>query len=298
VPGAPDARTNQPRVERVTRRDVPVNPWVKSVSPPSPAGPIGHSGPVQPSPPSTTVRRVVLESCQNFRDLGGYPTNDGRHVRWRRLFRSDTLHRLTQADVVVLRELGIKVVIDLRSPNEIEQTGRVSEEVGAAYHHFSMFDDVVQRTAAEMPTEPPPPGAGYVEMLRSAGDAIADATRALVDAAGQPAVIHCTAGKDRTGILAGLLLSALGIADADVAADYELTNECRVERDAYLAVHDPTYLAMLRSLPPWMRKADGEAMRTVIKDVSDRFGSARGYLASLGISAQEMATLEQALLEP
>jgi protein-tyrosine phosphatase len=244
------------------------------------------------------TRRVVLDSCQNFRDVGGYRTADGRNVRWRVLYRSDTLHRLTPADIETLRGLGIGVVIDLRSANEIERNGRISEAVPATYHHLPMIDEVVDRGQSwEFDAEPPPPGTSYIEMLKGAGPAIGRATEALVDAAGAPAVIHCTAGKDRTGILAGVLLSALGVGDDDVVADYELTNECRSERDAFLEVHDPEYLTMLRSLPRWVRIADGASMQATLDHVVDRFGSARAYLGSLGISEAQLAALEAALLE-
>jgi protein-tyrosine phosphatase len=249
-------------------------------------------------PPPQIIRRVVLDSCQNFRDVGGYRTADGRNVRWRVLYRSDTLHRLTPADIEILRGLGIGVVIDLRSANEIERNGRISESVSAAYHHLPMIDEVIDRGQSwEFDVEPPPPGTSYIEMLKGAGPAIARATEALVAAAGVPAVIHCTAGKDRTGILAGVLLSALGVSDDDVVADYELTNECRSERDAFLEVHDPEYLAMLRSLPRWVRIADGASMQATLDHVAERFGSSRAYLGSLGISDAQMTALEGALLE-
>jgi protein tyrosine/serine phosphatase len=161
-----------------------------------------------------------------------------------------------------------------------------------------MFDQVVdpsQRVALE---ERPPPGQAYIQMLGGAGPAVAGAIAALADAAGRPAVIHCTAGKDRTGILAGLILSVLGVADADVVADYELTNETREQRDAYLEVHDPQYLAMLRSLPSWVREADGRAMQATLDHVRSEFGSARGYMDAAGVDATALATLRAALLEP
>jgi protein-tyrosine phosphatase len=253
---------------------------------------------MQTNPGPEISRRVVLDSCQNFRDVGGYRTVDGRSVRWRVLFRSDTLHRLTAADVEVLRALGIRVVIDLRSAGEIERSGRVAGLVSASYHHLPMFDEIVDPSQnREFDAEQPPSGTSYIRMLQGAGPAIAGATGALIDAAGQPAVIHCTAGKDRTGILAGVLLSALGVSDDEVVADYELTNECRTERDAFLEVHDPEYLAMLRSLPPWVRRADGASMQATLDHIAAVFGSSRAYLDTLGISASKMAILEDALLE-
>jgi len=242
------------------------------------------------------ARRITLESCQNFRDFGGYEAHDGRRIRRRVLFRSDTLHRLTHSDIETLNELGITTVIDLRSAGEIDRTGRIVTTVAAQYHHLPMFDEVAQSERRPI-EEKPPPGQSYIEMLAGAGNAIGAAVRVIVAAGGRPSVIHCTAGKDRTGILAGLLLSALGVADADVVADYVLTNECRTERDAFLEVHDPAYLAMLRSLPPWVREANGAAMQATLDHVRTRWGSVAGYFESLGVPPSELSRLREALLE-
>jgi protein tyrosine/serine phosphatase len=242
------------------------------------------------------ARRITLESCQNFRDLGGYQADDGRRVRWGVLFRSDTLHRLTSADIETLNELGITTVIDLRSAGEISRTGRVLATVAAQYHHLPMFDEVAQSERRPI-EENRPPGQSYIEMLQGAGIAIAEAVRAIVAAGGRPSVIHCTAGKDRTGILAGLVLSAIGVSDHDVVADYVLTNECRAERDAFLEVHDPEYLAMLRTLPPWVREASAATMQATLDHVRARWGSAAGYLESLGVAPLELSSLRESLLE-
>ena len=134
-------------------------------------------------------------------------------------------------------------------------------------------------------------------MLGGAGPSVAGAVQALVAVAGRPSVIHCTAGKDRTGILAGLILSMLGVSDDDVVADYVLTNEIREERDAFLEIHDPEYLAMLRSLPAWVRDADGLAMQATLDHVRREFGSATGYLEAAGVSGSELFALRGYLLE-
>ena len=250
---------------------------------------------------STTTprtRRIALESCQNFRDIGGYETTDGRRVRWRTVYRSDTLHRLTDGDIETLRALDIDTVIDLRSSGEIERTGRVTHVLGTRYHHHPMIDEVVSSDRRPPVEERPAPGESYIGMLCGGGPAVAGALRALLEAQGRPAVIHCTAGKDRTGILAGLVLSALGVSDDDVVADYVLTNECRQERDAYLEVHDPEYLSMLRTLPPWVREAQPAAMQATLAHVIGTFGSVPTYLESLGLSSSDLDALRNALLEP
>jgi protein-tyrosine phosphatase len=120
-------------------------------------------------------RIVAFEACFNFRDLGGYQTRDGRHVRWGRLFRSDTLHRLTTSDVATLGGLGLRTVVDLRTITELDDYGSlpVSGRVDVAWHHVPIFDGVMRlqpRSAEElaaMPvaTEPTAPGRSYLDML-------------------------------------------------------------------------------------------------------------------------------------
>ncbi len=100
-------------------------------------------------------RLVALSGAYNFRDLGGYPTPSGRYTRWGRLFRSDTLHELTTADVEVLRSLGLATIVDLRTSRELERTGRgpmASEPI--AYRHLSVIRD----GEGEAMAAPAPPG--------------------------------------------------------------------------------------------------------------------------------------------
>ena len=96
------------------------------------------SVPVADAEPS---RRLVFDGCFNFRDLGGYPTDDGRRTRWRRLFRADGLSRLTENDMAALASLGIVTVIDLRTDLEADTQGRFPEDVdGVSYHHLPLTD--------------------------------------------------------------------------------------------------------------------------------------------------------------
>src|SRR3954451_1702516 len=93
-----------------------------------------------------TTRHVALESAFNFRDLGGYPAGEGRRTRWRTLFRSDGLHRLTPADVEILRGLGLRTVIDLRTGDELEERGRFPVDAHpVGYHHLSLMDVIWDR---------------------------------------------------------------------------------------------------------------------------------------------------------
>src|SRR4029077_19534135 len=154
-------------------------------------------------------RRVDLEGCLNFRDLGGYPTADGRRVRWRLVYRSDALHHLTAADVARLRdELGIDTVVDLRSTGEITADGHGAlAATPLRFHHLPLFDGQLARAE----------GWGAVDTLADRYTLLAEFARrpiarvidVLAEAPG-PAVYHCAAGKDRTGVVSAVLLGILG----------------------------------------------------------------------------------------
>jgi protein-tyrosine phosphatase len=132
-------------------------------------------------------RHIHFESAPNFRDLGGDRTHDGRTVAWRRLFRSAALHKMNDREMVRLKqEVSPRAVIDLRSPQAPERNPEVLliEEIGARY---------------------------------------LDALEIIAERDNHPLVFHCSAGKDRTGVLAAMVLTAMGIVDEDVVADYTLS---------------------------------------------------------------------------
>ena len=148
-------------------------------------------------------RWLPIEGCVNFRDLGGYRNSQGQTVRWRRLFRSDALQDMTPSDAVyAMEELGIRLVVDLRNPDEAERDGRGPlPGLGAAYTHHPLLlergfppftgGDVVERLSST-----------YQWLIHNSGPRVADAVNAITDANGSAVVFHCSAGKDRTGLLA------------------------------------------------------------------------------------------------
>ena len=169
---------------------------------------------------------ITLEAVHNFRDLGGYPTEDGRVTRWRTLFRADGLQRLADADLEVVRALGIHTVIDLRTHLELAERGTFPVDVyPVAFHHLPVIDVTWDPGEVADPTAPMPTSCS-TSTSRCSTWASRPSPRPSTCSAvpgALPAVFHCAAGKDRTGLLAALLLSALGVSDEDVVADYALT---------------------------------------------------------------------------
>lgn len=244
-------------------------------------------------------RRVELETCQNFRDLGGYTTRDGRRLAWGRLFRADTLHRMTAADLEVMARLEIRTVIDLRASDEVERHGRIT--VGTrelTYHHLPMLDRVSEEPPTEAPAAPLTDlGSFYIRTLGEAGEVVAQAVELLSRPEALPAVFHCMAGKDRTGILAAAVLGCLGVDDEQIVFDYVLTEEGREARSAFLSVHDPEYLAYLDALPPAAMETRAESMQVLLDHVRDEYGSMDSCLRHLGVGAEAIGRLADALLE-
>jgi protein-tyrosine phosphatase len=182
-------------------------------------------------PAKPRERRLRLEGPVNFRDLGGYAGADGRRVRWGRLFRSDNLETLTATDVAALDALGVRLVCDLR--RDAERTATTSVLHGVRVQRLPIGDLAAEtRTMARrvMRGEISEVGvdtmAGvYLTILRLHADSFGTVVANAGDAANLPMIVHCTAGKDRTGVASALLLAALGVEDEDVLADYELSTE-------------------------------------------------------------------------
>ncbi len=240
-------------------------------------------------------RLIELDGCLNFRDLGGYPSADGRRLRWRRLFRSDALHDLSPADVRVLRdEIGLNEVVDLRSSAERESEGQgLLVEEGIRFHHLPLFD-------GSGPENPPPTDAinladRYCLLAEFAKPVIGRVVTVLAQA-DAPAVYHCAAGKDRTGVISAVLLGLLGVRDEVIVADYALSQR---NLDAIIARLSQMegYRGMLEQLPPDTLQAEPETMIQLLDRVREKYGSMREYVASAGVATELVERLEAELLE-
>ncbi len=250
-----------------------------------------------------TTRRITFEGPINFRDLGGYETTDGRRVRWGRLYRSDSLHTVTPADIPLLRDLGIRTAIDFRSGDEIGRLGiGPLGDVSVAHVHCPTFDLPPASPDGErrLPFETDTAAGFYEQMLaRGAGSYVA-ALDSIVSADALPAVFYCLAGKDRTGCFAAVVLGLLGVDDETIVADYTLTQEIvptlterRLQRDG-LAVEAERW----QNIPEDLKAAPARTMESLVEKVRARWGDWHGYAATVGIDAAVVEHLRDALLEP
>ncbi len=247
----------------------------------------------------TRQRLLPLVGAYNFRDLGGYPAADGRRTRWGRLFRSDTLHELTDGDLVVLRDVGLASVIDLRTPAEVERTGRgllAGEPV--RYVNLSVLGD--QRDTGEARAAPTIADFAdvadrYVSYLDN-GTALVEAMGILTDEASYPVVFHCAAGKDRTGVLAALVLDCLGVDRRAIVDDYALT-ATRMDLIMGRLRRDPLYGDRVDELPATVFAVEAETMQRFLGTVDARFGGARAWARRAGLTEGELDRLTALLLD-
>ncbi|WP_331253134.1 tyrosine-protein phosphatase [Micromonospora echinospora] len=195
--------------------------------------------------------------CRNARDLGGLSTSGGHLIRRGALLRSDSHERLAAPTVEALRSGQVSRIVDLRWAWECEQ--RPSPFVhDPVYRHVPMLDDVLAYI--------PPPDT-YAPMLDHNRHQIAAAFRAVAEAPPGGVLVHCTAGRDRTGVLVALLLTVAGVAAEDIAADYALTDSC-----------------------------SPQPMRHTLAHLDQRHGGVRAYLLAAGVGAEALAAVRERLL--
>ena len=247
-----------------------------------------------------TTRHIAFDQLCNFRDLGGHAAADGRTVRRGRLHRSDSLGKLTpgSADHQRFLALGIRTVIDLRYPWEIERAGRVPEQPGLEYHNLSIEHRPYDQAAIDPDVDPWRHLADrYAEVAEDGVQEIRRALEVIAVAAGPeggPLVFHCASGKDRTGLIAALVLTLLGVGQDDVLADFARTElaTARLLAD-YRAAHPDR-----DRIWPGYGRAPAAVMRHVLDDLTAGYGSVRGYVSErLGVEPELVAALQEGLLE-
>jgi len=242
------------------------------------------------------VRHLNLVGASNFRDLGGYRGKDGRIVRWRQIFRSNHLGHLTDADIDVLRPLGLRSAFDFRGTEE-----RMAATCGLAeiaVHSLPIEPTVVAALRARLAGGAALSSADALEVMRGSyrnyvryntPNFRALFAHLIEDRA--PLVIHCTAGKDRTGFACALILHALGVPGDVIAEDYLLTNRF-YRRDPSASSELPDEVKQV------LGSVEASFLAAAFDAVTDDYGDLEGYFSNgLGLGAAERAALEARYLE-
>ena len=243
-------------------------------------------------------RQMGFSGSFNFRDLGGYATTDGRTIKWRTLFRADAVHRLPDEELDRLADVGLRTVIDLRTVPEVESGHLHDPSRNITHVHLDVLGEVWKPKDLD-------PGADarvvlgdlYVHMLDIGAPALSGAFRTLAEADNLPAVFHCAAGKDRTGVLAAMVLSAIGVSDHVIIADYAISGRNMDQLLVRLQEERPEALTAMNEQPSAYLAAPPEAMARLLEHVNTEYGSMTGYVRSIGVDTDAIEALASSLLE-
>ncbi|RLT45363.1 MAG: tyrosine-protein phosphatase [Chloroflexi bacterium] len=246
------------------------------------------------------MTKLLWDACYNVRDVGGMSTAFGRSIRSGVLVRSDLLSRLTPEGKQALLGYGISTVIDLRWPDEVAKDPSAfipgTPKPGEPVYHILPVENrnspvIGQIDNAASQAE------GYCLTMDYCRPELVEIVRTVADAPAGGVLVHCHAGKDRTGMVVALLLGLVGVPDEEIVADYAASEEqlwpLYRQWEAQFA-GDPVKLAWLYSKTP---VSPPEVMGAVLEHLRNRYGGVRAYLLGAGLSETELARIEDRLLE-
>jgi protein-tyrosine phosphatase len=244
---------------------------------------------------ATLDRSIRFGVVFNVRDLGGLPTRDGRSVRPRQLFRADGVHRLAGDDLELARSLELRTVLDLRTAEEVARGRFPTDHLPVAWHHLPLL----RRMWSEDDLFPTDGAASflsqrYLDMVEQSGSTLGLAIELL--AQGAPALFHCSAGKDRTGVVAAFVLGLLDVDHADIAADYHESAANMAAFQRWIVEEHPEAADAMTRQPPEYLEAPPEAMLGFLSAIDERHGSMAGLATDLGISRVTVDQLRATLL--
>lgn len=230
------------------------------------------------------ARRVPLAGAINVRDLGGYPTADGRVTPFGRFFRSDNMNGLGEEDIKTLLGRRIHTIVDLRTPGEVaEHPNSFAEVEGVTLAHCSLLGESTEAfTGTAESGFLRSLGENYAAMIARDGAYYRELFAILAQGVRRGGVLfHCTAGKDRTGVTAALLLALAGVYEVDIVADYALT-------EVYLKEKVERFIANNPGTPVEIFGARPESMEAFLKSLREEHGGAAAYLAKIGVPQAEL----------
>lgn len=243
-------------------------------------------------------RHLILEGGFNVRDLGGYPTEDGHQTRWKTLIRSGNLDKLSPAGQQTLIDYGVKTIIDLRDGWEVERYPNVfAQAASVTYRHLPLIGYTMADREAQKKLEGPDIEMHqfYTQYIAECQSRIGAIISAIADSDGCT-VFHCYAGKDRTGIVAALILSVVGVSEDIIAEDYHIseTNVTHLlERRRALALARGLDTARLDHI----YAAKPQTILTLLRGITEQYGDVRHYLELCGVSQGQLERLRERFVD-
>ncbi|MBM4569077.1 protein-tyrosine-phosphatase [Rhodococcus hoagii] len=241
---------------------------------------------------TSATRRIPLCGTYNLRDVGGYPVGDGA-LRWQSLLRSDALHKVDHAGRHTLRQLGLGLVIDLREVEETESAPDALSGVGHAVVHCPIYQGSVDASTAGFSL-----AALYRQMITDHAKALTAAVRLIATADPSPVLVHCSAGKDRTGLVVALALAAVGADERDIVADYAVSEIMLAGEWAktVLAKYSGMDLPEGLDLNSIVCASPAALMRETLAQIRVDHGDIQGFLRAHGMTDAEFAGLATRLV--
>lgn len=243
-------------------------------------------------------RHHRFEGCFNFRDIGGYPAEGGKTVKWGLYYRAGRQDRMTPDDLAKLKSMGISTQIDLRKPEEAaEQGAGPLPDLGANYHNIAVIPDGGSDQLARLVGDTGISGKRYLGYLEFGPTSWLRMFELFANAAALPLLIHCTAGKDRTGVSTAFLLSVLGVDRTIIEADYILTNRDVPRQVDFIETNVGLPEGMDRAAMSHAAGVPEEAMADFLDGLDERWGGTLNYLREIGITEQQMTAIRSTFLE-
>ena len=257
----------------------------------------GIPGAGSPAPASLPPRFLDWDACLNVRDFGGLPAQDGRRIRPGALVRSETTALLTSYGVQAALDYGIRTVIDLRFPQELDLTPSPFASLSPSVQYLNLPLDTDQDLL--WPGPPTPAEAMrdlYCRLLETNHHWVTSTLRAMTLARPGGVLFNCHAGKDRTGVIAAVVLALLGAPDGEIAADYAVTYP-RLEQRRLDLIAEPGRTPDDRAFLEVITSALPETMRLTLGYLRRQYGGVEGYLRAAGFTPEEQESLRDRLLE-
>ncbi|WP_040978655.1 tyrosine-protein phosphatase [Oceanobacillus jeddahense] len=233
-------------------------------------------------------RHIELKGTQNIRDLGGYPTKDGKQTKWGKYYRADSLHNVApEGHAFLQKEKGIHTIIDLRFSME----GKYKKEDKALYNFYNIplldpatFTTRIPKTLVEM----------YMVMLESSKPKFKEIMDIFLENRENPVLFHCRVGKDRTGVLAAILLDLAGVPRDIIVKDYALTAAYKEITEEELNNRPPL---MSRNQFKTLLGCEPSYMEEFLDYLYKAYGDAAGFLKAVGLTEEEIAALRDDFIE-
>lgn len=229
---------------------------------------------------------LPLTGAHNVRDLGGYPAEGGKETKYKVFLRGDSLHGLTKEDEEYLDDYGVRLVIDVRGKNEAFMHPDHIDKKQIKRLHVPLLDHI--QSEAMLGKMPDDMGDMYIGLVEKSKDGLKEIFTRMADAEGVT-LYHCTAGKDRTGIITMLVLKLAGVPDDVVLADYAVS-------ETYMKEMFEKQRGMVEKagvkVPEYVFRSKPEYMRKLMEHIAQKYGTAKDYLMDIGLSDAEIGRLK------